>query len=237
MTACRWCGRSGGRASGLPEPYRAAVYYAPARADALWSAGCAWLGGDPETGEAVPQPDVPGIAAATSDPRRYAFHATLKPPMALREGFAAFLGDVETLASRLEPFEMPELRVADEFGFLALLPAAPSPALDALAAGCVTALDGHRVPEDAALQALRAAGRTPAQLRHLARWGYPYVLDEWRFHMTLSNAGEAGALIAAARAHFATALAAPRVFSSLAVYVEPVAGADFRLVKRVRLGV
>jgi hypothetical protein len=211
------------------------VYYAPEPDDALWQRGCAWLGQDPESGFLHKQPDVPGIAAATSDPRRYGFHATLKPPIQLRNGFAAFLAAVEGLASRLRPFAMPKLRVADDFGFLAILPAEQCAALDDAAAACVTALDAHRLPEDAAMQAKRAAGRNPAQLGYLQRYGYPFVLDEWRFHMTLSNSGAGEKLLNPARALFADVLDTPRMFASLAVYVEAAKGEDFRLVRRVRV--
>jgi len=219
----------------LPEPYRAAVYYAPERRDPLWTAGCTWLGADPETGFLLrPQPAVPGIAAATTAPRRYGFHATLKPPMRLRGTFDEFLADTENLARRLTPFEMPRLRVADDFGFLALL-AEPSAALDELAAACVTELDTHRLPEDAASQAKRAIGRTASQLRNLARWGYPYVLEEWWFHMTLSDTGAAATLLEPARRHFKNALEKSRYFETMAIYVEPAPGEAFRLAKRLRL--
>jgi len=221
---------------GLPEPYRAAVYYAPAADDVLWQSGCAWLGQDCESGFLVPQPDVPGIAAATSDPRRYGFHATLKPPMRLRGGFAAFLADAERLALRLRPFAMPRLRIADDFGFLAILPVEKCAALDEAAALCVTELDAHRLPEDAAARAKRAVGRNAAQLGYLERYGYPYVLDEWWFHMTLSNGGAGERLLDPARKFFAEALEVPRMFERLAVYVEAEKGADFRLVRRIWLG-
>ncbi len=216
----------------MPEPYRAAVYYAPECDDPLWSAGCAWLGGDPETGFLL---ESQGIAALTSDPRRYGFHATLKPPMRLRGTFDDFVADVEKLARRLTRFEMPRLRVADDFGFLALL-AEPSPALDEIAAACVTELDPHRLPEDAASQAKRAIGRTESERRNLSRWGYPFVLEDWRFHMTLSNTAAAVSLLDPARAHFEKALAAQRYFASLAIYIEPAPGENFRLVKRLDLG-
>jgi predicted GNAT superfamily acetyltransferase len=219
----------------LPEPYRAAVYYAPEGDDPLWAAGCAWLGADPETEAVLDRPDVPGIAAATTDPRRYGFHATLKPPMRLTGTFDAFLADVEKLARRLTPFEMPRLRVADDFGFLALL-AEPSPPLDALAAACVTELDPHRQAESEAEQAKRAIGRTESQRRNLDSWGYPYVLEDWRFHMTLSNSGAAAPLLEPAREHFEKALAVRRHFETLAIYIEPAPGENFRLVKRLNLG-
>jgi predicted GNAT superfamily acetyltransferase len=153
----------------------------------------------------------------------------------LRGAFDDFVADVEKLARRLTRFEMPRLRVADDFGFLALL-AEPSPPLDALAAACVTELDFPRHPESEAEQAKRAIGRTESQRRNLERWGYPYVLEDWRFHMTLSNSGAATALLEPAREHFEKALAVPRHFETLAIYIEPAPGENFRLVKRLNLG-
>ena len=106
---------------------RAALYYAPADSDPLWQAGCGWLGRDPESGTSIVQPAIEGIADLTADPRRYGFHATLRPPMR----FSGSLADIEAaagaLAARLEPFALPELVVSDVGGFLALTEAAPCP--------------------------------------------------------------------------------------------------------------
>jgi hypothetical protein len=220
----------------LPEPYRAAVYYAPVRADALWARGCAWLGRDPETGEAMAQPQVPNINALTSDPRRYGFHATLKPPMHLANGYAAFLRDAENWALGQEPFELPALEVQWLGRFIALCPTAPSPPLAALAASCVAALDNHRQPEDAATRAGRAAGRTPSQLHNLERWGYPLVMEDWQFHMTLSNALADATLLAPAIAFFGNVPATKRQVDGLAVFVQPEPNAAFTLAARLPFG-
>ena len=83
-------------------PYRVAVYYAPAADDPLWARGCTWLGRDPETGVELPQPDIDGIAAQVTEPRRYGFHATLKPPMQLTGTLDQFLRDVKRLCRELE---------------------------------------------------------------------------------------------------------------------------------------
>jgi hypothetical protein len=219
----------------LPEPYRAAVYYAPEVSDPLWTRGCAWLGRDPERGEAVEPPSVFDLAALTSSPRRYGFHATLKPPMRLAGTFAAFLADVRALAATLQPFALPTLGVVALGRFIALCPVEPSDALQALADACVMRLDAHRRPESDAEQAKRGIGRSASQLRNIARWGYPLVLEDWRFHMTLSNPLEDHRLALAAQTHFAEALAMPRRVESLAVFIEPEPGADFRLAHRVRL--
>ena len=117
----------------------------------------------------------------TADPRLYGFHATLKPPMRLNHGWFPLLEDAEALAARIAPFPLPPLHVTDLGGFLALRETTPCPALHTLADTCVTGLDAHRVPPDAAEIARRrlvpphpAAGRHAAGLglsprpRHLA---------------------------------------------------------------------
>jgi hypothetical protein len=215
---------------------RVAVYWAPPANDPLWMLGAAWLGRDAETGRAVPQPDMPGLAALTESPRRYGFHATLKAPMTLAGGFEEFLADAQTLARALKPSRLPALAVQALDGFAALCPTAEIPELAALAAAVVTKLDHHRLPEAPEKQASRALGRTPAQAAYLARWGYPFVLDEWRFHMTLSNTGAAtSALLTAATRHFAAVLERERRVDELAIFVESGPGAAFRLAERITL--
>jgi len=219
----------------LPEPYRVALYYAPEPNDPLWQRGCAWLGRDPESGVPLPQPDISGIATHTADPRRYGFHATLKPPMHLTRTLDHFLADVELLAARTKVFVLPPLAVKLLGKFIALCPAAPSPELHNLADACVMELDAHRLPEDEAARAKRAAGRTDSQRRNLERWGYPLVLEDWLFHMTLSNSIEHNPLTSEAEQFFADVLPLPRNVESLSVFAEPDPGAPFQLLKRFKL--
>ena len=57
-----------------------------------------------------------------------------------------------------------------------------------LAATLVAGMDDFRaLPDDAELARRRAAGLSPAQEVLLQKWGYPYVMDEFRFHLTLSG--------------------------------------------------
>jgi hypothetical protein len=220
----------------LPEPYRVAVYYAPAVDDPLWTLGSAWLGRDAATGQPVHQPAIPGLGAATSSPRRYGFHATLKPPMQLAAPLPDFLAAVRALAAPLTPVPLPRLEVTRLGAFIALCQTTPSPALHALADACVIGLETFRRPEDDAAQAARAAGATARQAANIARWGYPYVLADWRFHMTLSNALNPNPLAPAAAAFFADALEMPRFVTDLAIFAEPEPGADFNLIARQKLG-
>jgi putative phosphonate metabolism protein len=219
---------------------RIAVYYAPAADDPLWQAGTAWLGRDPESGETLAQPPLADLAAITADPRRYGFHATLKPPMRLADWVA--FDDVKEAATRLAdavaPFDLPPLAVANPHGFLALRETVPSPALQALADLCVAGLDHLRAPPDATELARRGMGLSPAQASMLARWGYPYVFGHWFFHMTLTHrldaAGQAR-VRPAAEAHFAAALALPRRVDAIALFTEAAPGAPFSLAARLPL--
>jgi putative phosphonate metabolism protein len=223
-------------------PARFAIYWAPDPADPLHAAGAAWLGRDAETGAACPQPHRLGLAALTADPRRYGFHATLKPPMRLRAGrtFADLRQATATLAAALAPFPLPRLAVANLDGFLALRETEPCPQLHALAAACVTALDDFRAPPDAAELARRhAAGLSAAAAALLDRWGYPHVLELWRFHMTLSQCLEAAdhdRLRPAAEAHFAAALAQARQVAALSLFTQRDPQAPFLVAERFRLG-
>jgi len=216
---------------------RAAIYYAPALSDPLWAAGTCWLGRDPERGVALVQPDVAGITAATAAPRRYGFHATIKPPMRLAFGLDALIADVRELLAGVVPFEMPGLRVSRIDGFIALTGIERSAALQAVADLCVTGLERHRVAESAAEMARRAGRLDEHGRRLLARYGYGHVLDRWQFHMTLSERlADGDALEAAARGYFAAALGMARRVEGVAVFVEDKPGAAFRLVGRVRFG-
>jgi len=226
---------------------RFALYFAPPRSHPLWQAGCALLGRDPETGAFLAQPKLAGIdetrfAAITADARRYGWHATLKPPFALAEGTTeeALRSAAARFARSRSRFTMPPMRLACLSGFLALVPEAPAPALDDLAAAAVRALDPFRrpaPPEELARR--RAAGLDAVEERNLQLWGYPYVMERFRFHMTLTvrlEKPESEAVAAALVPYLAEALAAPLVADAVALYVEPGPGEPLRLVERFPFG-
>jgi putative phosphonate metabolism protein len=173
---------------------RYAIYFTPDAASPLARFGAEWLGYDVAAGAAIAQPTVPGIAAEqlhamTAEPRRYGFHATLKPPFFLADGGDAASLDtaVAALAGGFPAFAAPPLRLARISGFWALTLSEPCPMTDRLAELCVKDLDRFRAPPVAAeLARRRGAGLSLRQETLLARWGYPYVLDEFRFHLTLT---------------------------------------------------
>lgn len=168
---------------------RYAIYHAPPKG-ALARFGADWLGWDIATGRTADQPDLPGLAEITARPRRYGFHATLKPPFRLASGVTAdqLSLSVAEMADRLAPGGCDGLRLAPLGRFLALVPVGDPSELARIAATCVSALDRFRAPLDAAELARRQTSRlTDRQTRFLSRWGYPHVMEEFRFHMTLTG--------------------------------------------------
>ncbi|MCE5974996.1 DUF1045 domain-containing protein [Sinirhodobacter sp. WL0062] len=173
---------------------RYAIYFAPPEG-ALARTAAAWLGWDAEAGCPVPQPEFPDLprplAELTAEPRRYGFHATLKAPFRLAEGCSpeALAAAVEMLAADLAAVALDGLALGQMAGrFLALRPEGDDGPLKALAARIVTVLDPFRAPLSAQDLVRRNADKLgPRHRALLEQFGYPYVLEEFRFHMTLSS--------------------------------------------------
>ena len=174
---------------------RYAIYYVSAPGSALDRFGAELLGYDARSGEDIPFPDgvlhaVPDWHALTQDPRKYGFHATLKAPFALAQGKteAELLAACADFADAARPAPVITPVVGAISGFIAVIAKERSEELERFAADCVTALDSFRAPLTAADRARRNPQRlTPRQCEYLDRWGYPYVMDEFRFHMTLTG--------------------------------------------------
>ena len=234
-------------ASESTQLHRVAVYFAPSPDTVLWQAGSQWLGRCASTGAVFDMPEVPGVSTQlrrelTAEPRRYGFHATLKPPFRLQHGLGldGVLQEIHRLCNDIEPFTLPPLRVAMLGDFLALRPEGDNRLADAVAAGCVTSLQPLAAPLYAdELARRRRHPLTPEQDSLLQRWGYPWVLDQYRFHLSLTSSlstyseAQRAALLQAAEAVFHP-LPACR-FDSIAVFVEPRAGDDFVLTDRLEL--
>jgi putative phosphonate metabolism protein len=220
---------------------RVAVYYAPRADDPLFTASTTWLGRNPVSGETVPQPAIPGIEGVTAEPRVYGFHATLKPPMRLAEGrtWADMVSATRELARVIAPFELPPLHVANLHGFLALRETVPCPPLQALADACVEQLDPYRsLPTEAELARRRHAGLSAEQDAMLDRWGYPYVLRTWFFHMTLTRRlsdEERAIYLPEAQRYFAHAIAQTRRVADICLFVQAAVGTPFNIAERISL--
>ncbi len=215
---------------------RYAIYYVPPAGN-FADAAAAWLGRDVAKGVAVDQPD-PSLADITADPRKYGFHATIKAPFRLMDGFV--LDDLKTaftaLAADMSPVTLTGLHMVHLDGFLALIPIDPSPALQDMAAQIVRDVDRFRAPLNATEVARRRPETlTPRQRDLLDSYGYPFVLEQFQFHMTLTGRTDDPRINTAALAHFNGLIPAP-----LAIHDLCLMGEDdlcrFHLLHRASLG-
>lgn len=226
-------------------PYsRYAVYYTP-EPGAFADATAAWLGWDATAGRACAHLEISDLPAPVSEitatPRRYGFHGTLKPPFRLASGSspARLQDDFTSLAASLAPAQIDGLRIAGLGGFLALVPDGDASELARIAAEAVAGLDRHRAPappEETARR--RAAGLTTRQEAHLATWGYPYVMDEFRFHMTLTGRladRDLAAVEAALTPVLGPVLPRPFTLDAISLMGEDADG-HFHVLRRARLG-
>ena len=168
---------------------RFAIYYVPPEGP-LATFGATWLGWDVVSGRDVFQFDLTGLGDITMTPRKYGFHGTLKPPFRLAEGqtVAALETAVAALAAGQKPAICDGLELSKLGGFLALTPRGDVGDLQRVAAACVQDIDTFRSPaSEAELARRRKAGLSERQDALLTAWGYPYVLEEFRFHLTLSG--------------------------------------------------
>jgi hypothetical protein len=172
---------------------RYAIYFVPAAESALYRFGAAVLGYDCYTGNDL---DFPGLLPMetsawrdlTREPRRYGFHATLKAPFQLAKGAdePALIDALSAFCRSIESVPAFAPIVAMLAGFIAIVPAAADPAVNRLAAACVTAFDHFRAPLNAQDRD-RRVGLTERQAGNLDRWSYPFVFDDFRLHLTLTG--------------------------------------------------
>ncbi len=223
---------------------RYALYFTPPASDALTLAAQRWLGRNAFTGASLTQPAADGLdaAALTADPRRYGFHATLKAPFALAEGRseAELLAEIGRFVAEAEPFEIPEVVIGRIGSFFALVPGDHCEPLQGFAGEVVRRFERFRAPLTSADIARRKPDElSVAERQNLVQWGYPYVFDEFRFHMTLTGRVPAerrdtveGVLLD----HFTEFHSRPLPVTGLALFREPSRGADFTVHSLFPLG-
>lgn len=221
---------------------RYGIYFAPARTTSLWSKASAWLGRDAYSGEALERPALPGLHgmdldAITADPKGYGFHATLKAPFELAPGRTedGLLEQTLRLSERIRPFNA-HIAPSALGPFLAFQIPGSSPEMQALHSLCVCTLDEFRAPlTDSDLARRRKAGLTPQQDARLLAWGYPYVYEDFRFHMTLTgrilDQGMRGQVLSALQNHFAPETRLTPI-DGLAIFKQPDRGSPFTVLAR-----
>ena len=165
---------------------RYAIYYIPDLP--LFQIGSDWLGWNSLTGqESLLSADHHRI---TDRPRKYGFHATVKPPFSLvshssqgelQDAFHAF-------CEHVSPATGGTLKISRLGRFLAMIQDVQTNEVTELAASTVSYFDKFRAPlTDKDIEKRRRRRLTPQQDALMLRWGYPYVMQEFKFHMTLTD--------------------------------------------------
>ena len=170
---------------------RFALYFLPQ--GALHRFGAGWFGWDVITGTDINQNDrmLPlSLQQFVEKPRKYGLHATIKAPFRLKslKDYEALIATTQQIAKRHGAFTL-SLSMTKLGRFLALTctEGDPKPLKD-LAADCVQSLDVFRAPltEDELNKRL-AAHLKENEKSNVMTWGYPYVFESYRFHITLTD--------------------------------------------------
>jgi hypothetical protein len=219
---------------------RYAVYYAP-REGAFAFRANEWLGRELGNPRDLPQPVLPGIGdprSITAEPRRYGFHGTIRAPFRPADGVDDDLirTAVSNLAARLYPVTCEGLRIEVLHGFIALTPVGCEAALLQLGAAVVEGTNDLRAPLTEAEIARRRPDRLSSRQRELLdRWGYPHVMEEFRFHLTLTDRlDDPEPVRAALEGHFNPVLPRPFMVEDLCLFGEDLSG-RFHLIHRYAL--
>ncbi|AUX80148.1 DUF1045 domain-containing protein [Sinorhizobium fredii] len=226
---------------------RYAIYFAPPADDRLSQTASRWLGRDAFLDGALAWPDNLALEreqhmTLTAEPRRYGFHGTLKAPFALAAGRseAELIAAFDEFAAEIEPFAIPEIRLHQIGPFFALVPSAPSAPMQDLAEQAVRRFEPFRAPLSGADLARRNPEKlTQLQKDYLAAWGYPYVFEEFQFHLTLTGSvpeETRGLMRDTLEAAFDEFIGRPLSVSTIALFVEPQRGAPFTVHSLLPLG-
>lgn len=208
---------------------RYAIYYTPEKNHPLTETAASWLGRSAFGGDVAPltqslpwsqnqQHDLVENAA------HYGFHATLKAPFTLEPNCdeAALVKAFSTFEIKPSVVVIPTLALRQIDGYFALVPEPTTDIIQDFATRIVRHFDEFRAPLNTADLARRT--RSPLndkQRDYLDAWGYPYVFDEFLFHMTLTDrvpAEHAHAVRAVLEKHFEAFIGHPHQISHIALF-------------------
>lgn len=166
---------------------RYAIYFCLPEKSEFQKKAANWLGWDVDAGQEAAS-NVP--ESWTFAAKKYGFHATMKAPFRLSKdsNLDALKSDITRCVKKHRAFSLGWLDIRSLGGFLAFMPHKQPELLSDLAADLVMELDRHRDPlTEQELLRRRAADLSDRQDQLLMKYGYPYVLEQFKFHMTLTG--------------------------------------------------
>ena len=222
---------------------RYAIYFAPPPGSELEDFGRSFLGRDHISGREIEQAAIDGwpedeLRRITSSARHYGFHATLKAPFVLKDGASVedLLTAARHFATERTAFEAPPLQVSALSKWVAFTLSGPSADMTKLAADCVRAFEPFRAPlTEADIARRRQSGLTPRQDEQMLTFGYPFIFEDFRFHMTLAGPLEPEDktnLVDKLRPKTAAIENSPLSVDAIALYEQPDRDSPFILTER-----
>ncbi len=134
--------------------------------------------------------NTPVWRACIERPAHYGFHATINAPFELHDQHSTeeLFDDIRAFCKQQQPLLLTNIapRLTHRYDALAF---DDQPAdIKNFAATCATRFEKYRAPLTAAdTKRRQKKALSASQIKHLQTYGYPYVFDDFNFHMTLSG--------------------------------------------------
>ena len=174
---------------------RYAIYYAPIENPELDLFGKCWLGWDPYKGEETTKSDLSKLpsfkkfSSLVLTPKQYGFHGTIKAPFKLKNEYTYndLENKVREISKQIHSFYFDQLIIKKLGNFIGLIPT-NNLKVNAVSNKFVEELDYLRDElSENEIKKRKPHKLTSNQKQMLFKWGYPYVFDEFKFHLTLTS--------------------------------------------------
>ena len=181
---------------------RYAIYYAPPKESSLEEFGRYWFGWDPLNAKLINNKhrinylnrfgikNLINIDKNVLIPKKYGFHGTLIPPFKLNKNYSTntLFKKTEEIAKKFKKFKFYKFKLKKINNFYAFVQNKKNNNINKLSNRLVRELFKFRSP----LTKKEIDRRNPSklsklQLSILYKWGYPYLMSEFNFHMTLAS--------------------------------------------------
>jgi len=181
---------------------RYAIYYAPPKESNLEEFGRYWFGWDPINAKSINNKqrinylngfgikNLKNIDKNVLIAKKYGFHGTLIPPFKLNKNYSTntLFKKTEEIAKKLKKFKFYKFKLKKINNFYAFVQNKKNNNINKLSNRLVRELFKFRSP----LTKKEIDRRNPSklsklQLNILYKWGYPYLMSEFNFHMTLAS--------------------------------------------------